>query len=70
MISAAYYTDTGGRPVNEDSVRTVVSNEGIALAIVCDGLGGQGGGDVASKTAADIFVSGWDGTCNHEKLRV
>lgn len=53
MISAGL-TDVGrARKRNEDCFD--ISNE-VALAVVCDGMGGHAGGDVASRTAAETIV--------------
>ena len=45
-----YYTSTGGRTVNEDSL-FAVGEDKDCLLIVADGLGGHGGGDLASQAA-------------------
>lgn len=50
MIEAAGYMDRGGRQYNEDSGVFGHQNE-IFYAIMADGLGGQGGGKRASKSA-------------------
>lgn len=50
MIEAAGYMDCGGRQYNEDSGTFGQENE-IFYAIMADGLGGQGGGKRASKSA-------------------
>ncbi len=42
-----YYTDPGGRPENEDAV-SVTSFGNNVVAVVADGLGGQGDGGAAS----------------------
>jgi serine/threonine protein phosphatase PrpC len=49
-ISASYYSHRGGRATNEDSI-TLMENQGSVVAIVADGLGGEGGGDIASQSA-------------------
>lgn len=49
-------TDIGlERELNEDSFFTYKINENTLFAIVCDGMGGANGGDVASNTAVDII---------------
>jgi len=63
-ISAAYYSHRGGRAANEDSISLVESPSSVA-AIVADGLGGEGGGDVASQAAVKTIsgeLSGGEAT--------
>ncbi len=52
MIRAASYSDQGGREYNEDSC-LVVKQDNHLCAIVADGLGGHGGGKLASMTAVN-----------------
>ena len=54
-----FYTDIGGRAINEDSVY-VKSDDNKGLLIVADGLGGHGGGDLASQTAVRVVSSKLD----------
>ena len=56
----ASYTDTGGRPCNEDAVE-MAQRGGALCLVVADGLGGHGGGDTASRAAAQEICNGWDG---------
>ena len=46
------FTDKGSRDVNEDSIRTSQSG-GAFCFVLCDGLGGHGGGEIASSIVAD-----------------
>lgn len=59
MIRYASYSDKGGRACNEDTA--LIRAEGDAVcAVICDGLGGYGGGDRASRKAAEIVTGGWE----------
>lgn len=49
-FDCAVYSNIGGRDVNEDST-LCRQQEGTLLAAVADGLGGHGGGEIASSTA-------------------
>lgn len=51
MIRSAQITSKGGRSRNEDTVRTETMPEGFC-GIVADGLGGHGGGEIASGEVA------------------
>ena len=48
------YSDIGGRPVNEDNGGIYVYADKI-IAVVADGLGGEGDGDIASLTALEVL---------------
>ena len=52
QFDSAFYSQPGGRRVNEDSV-AVFRYDKCLLALAADGLGGMGNGDVASKDAAE-----------------
>lgn len=53
-VSTYGYSDIGGRPVNEDNGGIYVYADKI-IAVVADGLGGEGGGDTASLMALKIL---------------
>lgn len=54
-ISVSHYTSKGGRKKNEDNL-SVSSNQNGALAVVADGLGGHGDGEVASLVAVQRLI--------------
>ena len=54
-ISFATLSDAGPRPVNEDRLDCWVADSGETVACIADGLGGMGGGDVASRLAVESF---------------
>ena len=49
----------GGRGVNEDAFNNLMISESQACWVVADGLGGHGGGDVASKITVDSIIAGY-----------
>ena len=55
-VSYATYSNIGGRAVNEDSIK-VMERDGQYCFVVCDGLGGHGMGDIASKLVTEVFES-------------
>ena len=50
----------GGRAVNEDAFG-FWAGAGVCFCVVCDGAGGQGGGDVASKLAVSTTLAWFQG---------
>lgn len=67
MILAEHYTDQGGREYNEDSC-LLRWKDLFFCAAVADGLGGHGGGDVASKLAVEAVEAGFSGIQYPEQL--
>ncbi|MBQ7145906.1 MAG: serine/threonine-protein phosphatase [Lachnospiraceae bacterium] len=55
-VEYAVFTDPGTRPVNEDFCGVYASGGGICF-VVCDGLGGHGMGDAASRSVVDSVLS-------------
>ena len=68
MLQIASYSETGGRPHNEDTVRSVLRGEDRLCLVVADGLGGHGGGEKASAAAAEVICQGWGGGADPEEL--
>lgn len=57
MIKAWGVTDKGAvRQQNQDAYYLDVPAEGLAVAVVCDGMGGARAGNVASSLAVETFV--------------
>jgi PPM family protein phosphatase len=50
-IEAASFSHQGGRDYNEDTLGDCEAVGALRLFVLADGAGGQGGGDVASRTA-------------------
>jgi len=69
MLDIATYTDTGGRERNEDTVRYVAQGKEALCLVLADGLGGHGGGELASAAAAESICQGWDGMADAETLK-
>ena len=71
-IRYAHYSDSGTRPVNEDSLG-VFERTPYCLAVLCDGLGGHGMGDAASRLVVGSFekhMNAGDGTIKKDFLQV
>ncbi len=69
-VRIAQCSSRGGRSYNEDSVR-VLQRPNASVVVVADGLGGHGGGDIASAIAADTMTELFanEPIVNAEKLR-
>jgi len=66
-IRVASYSDIGGRACNEDAVRVQTAEDAV-LAVVADGLGGHGNGDLASAEVVRVLCDSWDGAVDTESL--
>lgn len=63
-------TDIGlVRSENQDSYRIEHLSDRVTLAVVCDGMGGARGGNLASRLAADAFVAAVQDTLTAENAR-
>ena len=69
MLQTASYTDIGGRPANEDTTRQARLDGDRLCLVVADGLGGHGGGALASAAAADAICQAWGGEADADGLR-
>jgi serine/threonine protein phosphatase PrpC len=58
-ISHATLCQPGGQKINEDAIRNLMISADRGCWIVADGLGGHGGGDVASKIVADTMAEAY-----------
>ena len=60
-MKIAGYSDKGyKRSNNEDAFGFKIRRDGAILALVCDGIGGNNAGDVASKIAVDSFLEDFE----------
>lgn len=69
MLDISTYTNIGGRERNEDAVRHVTRGKNGLCLVVADGLGGHGGGELASAAAVECICSRWDGSADPESLK-
>lgn len=67
MIQVAAYTDIGGRSNNEDAMRWQ-HEHGSLCAVVADGLGGHGYGEVAAALAVETVCGSWQGEVSASAL--
>lgn len=58
-FSCATVSKRGGRSLNEDYLGCQEFPDGLGCWVVADGLGGHGGGDVASRLAVDMVLMGF-----------
>jgi len=59
-ITIASTSNQGGRASNQDQTGEVVGNR-AACFVVCDGIAGFPGGDIAAKLAHDTILQNFDG---------
>jgi len=67
MIDYSLISNIGSRKINEDAICSTINNGAYGF-VVCDGLGGQGMGDTASKLVADCFSDCFKSSEIHEKF--
>lgn len=68
MIKTAFASSIGRvRESNQDFVQIFQNRVGVTLAIVCDGMGGHQGGDVASTMAVSHLGHNFANTDLHDK---
>ena len=67
QLSFAKITNAGSRPINEDSIGVFTKEEKSGF-VLCDGLGGHGLGEVASKLVVDVFQQEFDMGCKSKKI--
>lgn len=60
-LAISVLSKPGGRATNEDAFG-FWANAGVCFCVVCDGAGGQGGGDVASKLAVSTTLAWFQAT--------
>lgn len=53
------FSEIGPRENNEDSCGIVECPSKRTLFVVCDGMGGHFGGEIASRTVCDAFITYW-----------
>lgn len=58
-MTYSVFTDKGNRNVNEDSIGVFARGDSSCF-ILCDGLGGHGMGDAASKLVVNVFQNRFD----------
>ena len=67
FVQCDMYSDIGGRAENEDSLQVIKKIiSGKYVFAVADGLGGHGGGKIASGTVMNVLKDEWDGVVTSE----
>lgn len=67
QLSAGWYQTAGKRDYQEDGVSRMAWSNGFSLALLADGMGGAGHGDVASREILKAFSESF---CNEESESV
>lgn len=67
MITFTVFSDKGGRDINEDAIGHAEKGNAHCF-VLCDGLGGHGLGDVASKIVTDSVLEGFV-SCRENDLK-
>ena len=63
MLTYKEFTEPGNREINEDSIGVCQTDAGICC-VLCDGLGGHGRGEEASKLVVDSILDSYKNTEN------
>ncbi len=69
-LAHAALSNPGGRKVNEDACKSLLISESQGCWVVADGLGGHGGGDVASKIAVESIIDAYKRTPEFSAARL
>ncbi len=64
---SSWFTDQGRRPSNQDAVAVRTLPDGRELAVICDGIGSNSNGRIASHLALDTLVATLEGGADLQK---
>lgn len=67
QITYEFFSNIGSRNVNEDCFKVAENDNGFCF-VVCDGLGGHSGGDVASSLVAESICDSFNSNGDDEKF--
>ena len=70
IYQTAVITQQGGRLYNEDSLGHLGLDDGFGCWVVADGLGGHGGGDVASQLAVETILAGFKDINHNQNIKI